>query len=369
MKRILVVDDEEGIGLSLRRAMRSRAPDIKVLLAPHGAAAVALLQTQRVSLVVTDLLMPVMDGFELLAWLSQNQPTTPAIAMTGVRGDHLQARVSNLGAGLLVEKPFDVGALIDKIREVLAAAARGLIEGMGLGTFVQMIGMEGKTCTLRVAAGGRTGALYFSCGELMTAETEGARGEEAALDVLGWDGATIEVVPSCRELRRELQRPLGHLLMEAFRLKDERARDAGGAAPLARELVGKPALRQGSATTLQEQLRALREVGGFRGAALMGFTGEVLVADVVDATLDFPAVCAAGSELFRQLHRGGKPAQVDLCEELVVRSGQAILLLRCSAPTSRAHFHLLAMLDPQGNQALAKVKLEALVPRIVERLA
>lgn len=365
MKSILVVDDEEGIGTSIRRAMRIHSPETKVLIAPNGAAAVALLQTQPVSLLVTDLLMPIMDGFELLAWMSQRQPRTPVIAMTAHRTDGVDARVSNLGAGLLVEKPFDVRALLDKIHEILGAAARGVLEGMALGTFVQMVAVENKTCTLRVAAGAKAGALYFSCGELMTAETESARGEPAALDILSWDGASIEVIPSCRELRREVELPLSHLLMEAFRLKDERVRAAPPPAP---GLERRPAPRRGAAT-LQEQLRVLREVDGYRGSALLGFTGDALVSDAADPSLDLPAACAMGSGILRQLHAGGRAAGLDLCEELVVRASGGILLARCSGPAARAHLHLLAMLGPAGNLALARVKLEALVPEIVERLA
>lgn len=372
MKSILVVDDEEGIGTSIRRAMRIHSPDIKVLTAPNGAAAVALLQTQPVSLLVTDLLMPIMDGFELLAWMSQHQPTTPVIAMTAHRTEGVDARVSELGAGVLVEKPFDVRALIAKIREILGAAARGVLEGMALGTFVQMVAVENKTCTLRIASGSRAGSLYFSGGELLTAETESARGEVAALDVLSWEGASIEVLPSCRELRREVELPLSHLLMEAFRLKDERERatpiPSALPAPWAPERQ-RPASPRSAAPTLQEQLRILRDVEGYLGSALLGFTGDVLVSDAADASLDLEATCAMGSELLRQLHVGGRPARVELCEELVVRAQGAILLARCSGPAARAHFHLLAALGPRGNLALARVKLESLVPKIVERLA
>lgn len=370
MNYVLVVDDEESIRLSIRRAMRLLAPEIKLLTAPNGAAAVALLELQSVDLLVTDLMMPQMDGFELLAWLSQNQPMTPAIVMTAMRNGGTAERLSGLGAGVVLQKPFDVKDLIGRVREVLGAATRGVIKGMSLGTFVQMVGMEKKTCTLRVSAEDRRGSLAFMGGELIAAETDRARGAEAALDVLSWDRASIEVVPSCREQVREIDLALEYLLIEACRLKDERPRSAQ-----ATELPAMPPVEAArvapaaAAPTLQEQLRSLREIEGYRGAAVLDESGALVASDAEDASLDLSAVGRSASEIAQGVHRSGKPALVEGCQEIVVRSSEAILLLRCSSTAAGKHFHVLVLLKPEGNQALAMVRLDALVPEVRAWLA
>ncbi len=362
MNCVLVVDDEESIRLSIRRAMRLLAPELKLLTAPNGAAAVALLELQNVDLLVTDLLMPQMDGFELLAWLSQNQPMTPAIVMTALRNDAMQARVAGLGAGLLLHKPFDANAFVGQVREVLGAAARGVIKGIGLGTFVQMVGLEKKTCTLRVTADGRRGSLAFMEGELIGAETDRGRGQDAALDVLSWDRSAIEVVPSCREQVREIDLPLEYLLMESYRLKDERP--SPSTKPPEPSLVGSMGPgpeRMIPALSLEGQLTCLREIDGYRGAAILDDAGTPLATDAADPVLDLFAVCASAGEILRGVRRSGRSAQVDGCQELVLRSSEALLLLR-SGPGAPPRFHVLVSLKALGNRALAMVRLDALVP-------
>ncbi len=356
---VLVVDDEESIRQSIQRAMRLLAPEIKVFTTPNGAAAVALLQFQNVDLVITDLLMPKMDGFELLAWLSQNQPMTPAIVMTALRSDSVEARLNTLGAGVLIQKPFDAKDLISRVRQVLEDSTRGVIKGISLGTFVQMVGLERKTCTLRISTEGRQGSLSFMNGELIAAENGRQRGLDAALDVLSWDSASIEVMPSCREQAREVDRPLEYLLMEACRLKDERPRPEATAAPESAE-IARAAEPARAGRTLQEQLRGLREIEGYRGAAMMDLAGKVLASDLEDSAIDFPEVCRSASGIARGVHQIGGPAQIDGCHEMVFRSPKALLLLRCFGSAFGEHFHLLILLKPDGNRALAMVKLDAL---------
>ena len=82
MKNVLIVDDEKSFLLSLVEGLLSFAGDFNTLTAENGKKAVEVLKSANIDLVVTDLKMPEMDGFELLAYMSRNYPDIPVIVMT-----------------------------------------------------------------------------------------------------------------------------------------------------------------------------------------------------------------------------------------------------------------------------------------------
>ncbi len=98
MARILVVDDEPDLRFILRRCFERAGHE--VLDAGHGAAALDLVRTCLPDVVVTDMMMPVMNGSELIARLHA-EPTTAAIPIVAVSGDINLAD----GADAVLDKP------------------------------------------------------------------------------------------------------------------------------------------------------------------------------------------------------------------------------------------------------------------------
>jgi CheY-like chemotaxis protein len=82
VKKVLIVDDEKPFLLSLADGLGAYAKDFEVVTASNGKEAVKVLNSSGVDLVVTDLRMPKMDGFELLAHMSGTYPGIPVIVMT-----------------------------------------------------------------------------------------------------------------------------------------------------------------------------------------------------------------------------------------------------------------------------------------------
>ncbi|MEV4282623.1 response regulator [Actinoplanes xinjiangensis] len=112
MGRILVVDDEPDLRFLLRRIF-SRAGH-EVGEAGDGAAALASVHAAPPDLVVTDMMMPVMDGVELIRRL-RCDPKTEAIPILAVSGDWQLA----VGADAALAKPYQ--------QEELLAVADGLL--------------------------------------------------------------------------------------------------------------------------------------------------------------------------------------------------------------------------------------------------
>ena len=116
---MLVVDDAE-INRTLLRQIFSDS--FEVIEAANGQEALEKLRTRDVSIVLLDLVMPVMDGFEVLAYLRCHDTFVelPVIAMT-TQGDHDgQARALEMGASDFVTKPFNLRLVRRRVRNVIA---------------------------------------------------------------------------------------------------------------------------------------------------------------------------------------------------------------------------------------------------------
>jgi DNA-binding response OmpR family regulator len=222
VKRVLIVDDEKSFLLSLKDGLSIHSEIFQVLTAENGREAVSVLRALPVDLLVTDLKMPEMDGFELLAWVSRHQPQLPVIVLTAFGTPEIEARLAKMTTLQFLEKPLDFQLLQERIFTGLKSDDKSYIRGVTLPTFLQLMHLEQKTCTLKVTSNGRIGYLYIRRGELLDAEFEHQTGETAALDIVGWDNTEIEMDGVCRSQQRQITMTLEHILIDAFRLKDER---------------------------------------------------------------------------------------------------------------------------------------------------
>lgn len=223
MKKVLIVDDERPFLLSLTDGLAVYADDFSVLTALNGKEAVKALGSTEVDLVVTDLKMPRMDGFELLAYMTGNFPNIPVIVMTAYGTPEIEHRLQDMGTLHYLEKPLDINVLADKIVDMLETdSSLDHIRGISLATFLQLVEMENKTCTLMIKSRGKEGYLYFLKGELIQAVTGEVKGEAAALDIVVWDNVAIEIKYVCNVKKKGIGLSLAEILMDGFRIKDEK---------------------------------------------------------------------------------------------------------------------------------------------------
>ncbi len=238
MKKVLIVDDEASFLLSLQDVLKVHQDKFKILTAENGEVAVKILRDTTVDLLVTDLRMPEMNGFELLAWASRHQPQLAVIAMSAFGTPEIEARLKKMDTLQFIEKPVDLPILEKAIFNGLKAGGKSYIRGITLATFLQLMNVEKKNCTLKIAALKGPAYLYVAGGELIDAEYSNLKGLDAALEIVSWDDAEIEMDGICRRQDDVVKMPLSHLLIEAFRIKDEAAEEvkrgqAGSSAPVA----------------------------------------------------------------------------------------------------------------------------------------
>jgi CheY-like chemotaxis protein len=223
---LLIVDDDVLQLRSLARAVGAARRDISVVGARGAREAIALLAKDPIDIVLSDLRMPEMDGFELVAWMLENTPQVAAFAMTAFWDNQAKEKLARLGDIECFAKPLDMASVVHRIDEALAADFRGHIRNMSATSLLQIINMDRKTCTLLMATPRSSGKLYIRKGEVVDARSGELRGERAALAMLGWPNPTISIDSRCRVSERSIDRSLTYLIMEAMRLSDEDARAA-----------------------------------------------------------------------------------------------------------------------------------------------
>lgn len=113
---IMVVDDEQTVLVLLSHILKREGYD--VVLAGNSAAALELLKQHRPDLVILDIVMPGLDGFQLLH-LVRRRSDVPVIMLTGVGETAALREALGLGADDYVRKPFQSLELLARIRAKL----------------------------------------------------------------------------------------------------------------------------------------------------------------------------------------------------------------------------------------------------------
>jgi len=116
MKDVLLVDDETVFLSSLADGLTSIGFGISnVIMTNNGKKAIEILKTVAVDVVVTDLRMPVMDGYAILEYLREKLPNTPVIVMTAFSREDVEGRLKNLRIDHIAEKPLDFRGIASRI--------------------------------------------------------------------------------------------------------------------------------------------------------------------------------------------------------------------------------------------------------------
>ena len=116
---VLVVDDEQWVRDLVCRVLRDEG--YRTLEAAHGGEALELVETglERVDLVVTDVVMPGMDGRELGRRLAQSRPTLPILYISAYDVNDIFRRGSPRSSAPFLQKPFPPTELISSVEQLL----------------------------------------------------------------------------------------------------------------------------------------------------------------------------------------------------------------------------------------------------------
>jgi len=227
MKRLLIVTADETLWDTLDAAPEALG-EFEVQRAFDGGMALELLREASPDLLVCDIRLTDMDGFDFLALLSHDFPTLPMIVMSAVASMLLNVRLENMGSLRVIKKPVNLPRLAQIAGKLLLYAADGRqAHGVSLGAFLHLVDMEVKDCRLRVVdkASGREGSLDLQSSRLFGAACGELTGKPAALELLSWREVGIWFEgsgPKGAASARRAGIDLSELVMEAVRQRNPR---------------------------------------------------------------------------------------------------------------------------------------------------
>jgi two-component system, chemotaxis family, protein-glutamate methylesterase/glutaminase len=220
MDKVLIVDDDAQLLTIITDTLKKYKNKFELITAKDGLDAIKVMRKQPVSLVVTDLKMPIVNGLVLLAYMSKNFPTIPCIIMTGYGTPFLKKRLEEEALHYL-EKPFKVTDLARAIISILGQEEilGGTLNGVSVAGFLKLVEMEHITCLCEISSSeSKKGYLLFDGGVLCNAYYGNIRGEEAALILLKMDDVKIKFKkPPKEKVSRKIENELSDLLAEVVR--------------------------------------------------------------------------------------------------------------------------------------------------------
>ncbi len=118
-KKVLIVEDDRDISLLVKHNLQKIG--LEVFEADDGAKGLALIKSLKPDLVILDLMLPSIDGFEVLRQLKRDGDGVkiPVVIMSAKTGPGAIIKAFQLGIADYLPKPFNIGELISRVRKII----------------------------------------------------------------------------------------------------------------------------------------------------------------------------------------------------------------------------------------------------------
>ncbi len=226
-QKILILDDEQDI-LEIYQEILARLPSKpEIHIADNGPRAIALLESGPFNLILVDLRMPQMDGFQVLAIVRRKFPSLRVVVVTGAEDEQFRARAYAMGIDVYIEKPKtgkEIINFVDCIDSLLTREDAGGFRGVQSKTLVDIVQLECLTqssAILKITTSFSEGRIWFQRGEIIDAVTGELTGQEGFMEMLRWKSGNFEILTSDVPRPRTIFSSYESLLMETAQSIDE----------------------------------------------------------------------------------------------------------------------------------------------------
>lgn len=234
-QRVLIVDDHRELRTFLAQVLKANG--FVVDEAEDGGAALERMASTLPALVLTDVIMPEMDGFELCRRIRENPALrrVPIVFLSGADAWEERSRAFALGADEFLSKQTPARELVMRLRLLLdqAGAAESRLRGAGLAGRIESVGASGalQFChwgrlsgELRATGDQGVASFRFRRGEVVDVRVGALVGQDALVEFLSWEAGSFEFLLGDPGPAQPLADSFSHFLIEGTRLLDERRR-------------------------------------------------------------------------------------------------------------------------------------------------
>ncbi len=225
--KILLLDDEPDLLEVYRNVLRQLPSQPDVHTATSGARAIALLESEPFTMLISDLRMPKMDGLQVISIVRRKFPLLRLVVMTGVVDEQYRSRAYAMGIDLFWEKPKtpeEVGLFRDCVESLLGRMEEGGFRGVQSKSLLDLIQLEclsHSSSILKFSYAGLQGNIWILNGNIIDAATLTLGGEPALKEILSWKNGSFEILPLEGEHPRTIHTPYQGLLLDYAQAFDE----------------------------------------------------------------------------------------------------------------------------------------------------
>lgn len=199
---ILVLEDNKALRMIIRKALEKAG--YKVKTAENGEEGLKILEEETPDLIISDVIMPEMDGFEFLKKIRKKHPVVPFTFLTVKSELEDYSKGYELGATDYLTKPFDVEFLLKKVEKRIASGKilKEIIEEgkntVDLGKIlpVDLISSlkENKIdCKITISSPAGNGSIEIKKGKIKKSIFENLEDKNALLKIAGLNKGKIEI--------------------------------------------------------------------------------------------------------------------------------------------------------------------------------
>jgi two-component system chemotaxis response regulator CheY len=363
---VLVVGNKSNSLKNLPQHLSPYSSDFTIFTAADEDEAFKMLRACMIDLLVTDLQLPQIDGFQLLLHITTEYPLVPVLIINTSTED-----LSKEDAALPTSGRFlDPEELRDSILAISTDPKKaGAIFGACLSDFLQLIEKENGSCTLAVLTPSNTGGFFlFKEGVLAQAFLNNTRGKEAARTMLAYDNVSIMIrkLPE-RNVPNEIKCSVLSILMEDVQHKNGNTLDSEkqfDEANVPQEPIEE---RKKEGTTEQNKIilnNVLQELITINGVTAVGFmkcSGVMLAVKSNNDTTKLDTVVATFNDIFHQAHKACRKIGMRTLDEVVIDTPKGTIIMVCSGADNAEHIHLIALLNLNASKAFFKMKAAKLL--------
>ncbi len=361
MDKVLIVTSDRNELSTIRQGFKE-LHHFELLTALNGQTAIDTLAKMSISVFVTDINLPDMDGVELLAHLTRNHRSIPCIVMLnpGQPKPWFVERTGHEGLLYYIEKPIDFGMLASMIVVGLNLKDEGQTrKGMTLKHFLPLLAISNKTCRMDVASGGqKKGFMYFHSGVLLDAVYDDKTGEKAAKEMAQWDGVSLSFseLPGKRKARKI------HTDLMKFAGATWKQKTPPG---LTLEPETLPPAQTKLELTLKRHAGVLKTIKGYLGLAVLNPEGEIIASDSAGEPVDFKAFSSEFNELMAHCARVVIQKGFEHCTGFTIHTKKGSIIMTISDVYKEGNYRFIGLMSPEGNGYFMQVQLEKIIPHIL----